>query len=238
MALVLINKTPKVRANKSILGKNGTDGLNGVNGSNGIDGKDAVVDYIAINSRIDGYIAEKFAFLEHHQLPAQVSEAVSKIDIPKPDKAERGLQGLKGDTGLPPEHRWDGTKLAFQNPDYSWGEYIDLKGDKGENPKPRDSVIPKAFSTSIDAVRGLREALAALATTGGGDIMYDKLIDTVGTVKYIGEAEPGTTQSDSTWRIKRVDLTTDDIEIVWADGTAEFTKTWDDRLSYDYEVEA
>jgi hypothetical protein len=60
----------------------------------------------------------------------------------------------------------------------------------------------------------------------------------VGTLKYIGEAQPGTTKSAAKWRIKLVDLTDDDIEIVWADGTATFTKVWDDRLSYDYTVEA
>lgn len=43
---------------------------------------------------------------------------------------EDGKQGLKGDI---PDHEWDGTKLRFERPDGTWGEWVDLKGATGNN---------------------------------------------------------------------------------------------------------
>src|SRR5690554_2789022 len=40
-------------------------------------------------------------------------------------------KGSKGDKGDPPNHQWDNTSLRFEKPDGSWGDYVDLKGDKG-----------------------------------------------------------------------------------------------------------
>lgn len=42
-----------------------------------------------------------------------------------------GQQGDKGDTGPMPKHDWSGTALRFQNPDGTWGDRVDLKGDPG-----------------------------------------------------------------------------------------------------------
>jgi hypothetical protein len=71
---------------------------------------------------------------------------------------------------------------------------------------------------------------------GGEVIQYSKLIDFDGTFTYIAEALPGTSTSSATWRIKRVyeDPTTKDITILWADGTNNFAKVWDNRLGYTY----
>lgn len=67
------------------------------------------------------------------------------------------------------------------------------------------------------------------------EVQYNRLIDTVDNYIYIGEALPGTETSEAKWRIKRVDQQAgDDYEIIWADGTAEFTKIWDDRLTLTY----
>ena len=33
--------------------------------------------------------------------------------------------------GEAPAHEWSGTKLRFQNPDGTWGEFVDLRGPKG-----------------------------------------------------------------------------------------------------------
>lgn len=59
-----------------------------------------------------------------------------------------------------------------------------------------------------------------------------------GQTLYIGEAYPGTSTSEARWRIQKMEY--DDGEnmpptgIVWADGTSEFTKVWDDRTTYTY----
>lgn len=42
-----------------------------------------------------------------------------------------GEKGDKGDVGPMPKHDWSGTALRFQNPDGTWGNRVDLKGDPG-----------------------------------------------------------------------------------------------------------
>ena len=42
-----------------------------------------------------------------------------------------GEKGDKGDTGPMPKHDWSGTALRFQNPDGTWGNRVDLKGEPG-----------------------------------------------------------------------------------------------------------
>ena len=63
---------------------------------------------------------------------------------------------------------------------------------------------------------------------------YDRLVDVEGDYTYVGEALPGTAQSTAEWRIKRIHESGEDINIIWADGTAEFEKAWDDRATYTY----
>lgn len=43
-----------------------------------------------------------------------------------------GSDGTNGTNGLPPAHQWSSTSLRFQNPNATWGSYVDLKGDKGD----------------------------------------------------------------------------------------------------------
>jgi hypothetical protein len=66
------------------------------------------------------------------------------------------------------------------------------------------------------------------------EVQYNKLIDTEGSYIYIGEALPGSATSDSVWRVKRIEEVGDDYNILWADGTSDFTKIWDDRLTFTY----
>jgi hypothetical protein len=71
----------------------------------------------------------------------------------------KGKDYFDGEPGKTPAHQWDGTKLRFQNPDGSWGKYVNLKGGKGDpGQKPRlgkdytvkdgidgkDAILPKA----------------------------------------------------------------------------------------------
>jgi len=50
-------------------------------------------------------------------------EPILEFSIPKGDTGEKGDK---------PEHEWDSTLLRFQNPDGSWGDYVNLKGEQGE----------------------------------------------------------------------------------------------------------
>jgi len=66
------------------------------------------------------------------------------------------------------------------------------------------------------------------------EVQYNKLIDQEGTFYYIGEALPGTNTNQPKWRIKRIEEVGNDYNILWASGTAEFDKIWDDRVSFTY----
>lgn len=53
------------------------------------------------------------------------------------------------------------------------------------------------------------------------------------TVTLVGEALPGTTDAQALWRIKKIDSSSI-VEVIWAEGSDEFNKVWDDRASYTY----
>lgn len=40
-----------------------------------------------------------------------------------------------------PAHQWVGTSLQFQNPDSSWGELVDLKGDSGSGVSGSEKIL-------------------------------------------------------------------------------------------------
>ena len=70
----------------------------------------------------------------------------------------------------------------------------------------------------------------------GMEKQYDRLVDTdeVNGYTYVGEADPGSNRANPIWRIKRVYEIGDDLEIIWADNSADFDKVWDDRTTYEY----
>lgn len=66
------------------------------------------------------------------------SKGVVRLSGNKIDVAKKGEQGLKGDSGRKgdiPKHEWDGTKIRLQNPDKTWGIWVDLKSVAGDNGK-------------------------------------------------------------------------------------------------------
>lgn len=66
--------------------------------------------------------------------------------------------------------------------------------------------------------------------------VYAKRIDFINDAElYRGEAPVGSLESDSTWRIRKITIAADsDVTVAWAEGSAEFNKIWQDRLSYQY----
>lgn len=66
------------------------------------------------------------------------------------------------------------------------------------------------------------------------EVQYNRLIDVDGVYTYVGEALPGTGESEAKWRIKRIEEIGDDFNILWADGEATFDKIWNDRTSFTY----
>jgi hypothetical protein len=54
-------------------------------------------------------------------------------------------------------------------------------------------------------------------------------------ISYIGEAQPGSAESASVWRIKKLIQAPDgDVSVLYANGSATFDQVWDDRLSLSY----
>lgn len=81
-------------------------------------------------------------------------------------------------------------------------------------------------------VRDLLEFIQTIQT--GVEVQYNKLIDVDGNFTYIGEAVPGSAPGASVWRIKRVEQVGADINILWASGSSDFNKSWNNRLTYTY----
>ena len=54
------------------------------------------------------------------------------------------LPYMSGPPGSVPAHQWNGTQIRFQNPDKTWGNYVDLKGATGpQGPGGVGSVGPQ-----------------------------------------------------------------------------------------------
>jgi len=53
---------------------------------------------------------------------------------------------------------------------------------------------------------------------------------------YIGKTTPGRGKDEAYWQIQKITYDANNYvtDIQWADGTAEFTKVWDDRDGYTY----
>ena len=65
---------------------------------------------------------------------AKGADGTDGADGAKGEKGEQGIQGpqgIQGATGSTPAHRWNGTKLQFDNPDGTAGEFVDLQGPQG-----------------------------------------------------------------------------------------------------------
>jgi hypothetical protein len=89
-----------------------------------------------------------------------------------------------------------------------------------------DSVKKKFVSESLESI--LQRLQIDL------EVQYDKLVDDEGSFTYVGEATPGSATSAAAWRIKRIEDVNGDLEIRFANATADFDKIWDDRATYTY----
>lgn len=133
-----------------------------------------------------------------------------------------GIDGATGDMGPMPKHQLKGDAIRFELALGVWGKWINLSSQSG-------GYFPGG-GISEDRV------IQLIAELGAVSVDDNTLIDTVGSLKYIGYSTPGTAESAALWKIKRIDLTdaTGDIPILFADGSANYDKVWDDRLSFSY----
>jgi len=68
------------------------------------------------------------------------------------------------------------------------------------------------------------------------EVTYAKRVDFItDLLLYRGEAVPGTAESASSWRIRKIVIgNDDDVTETWANGDSLFDKIWDNRLSLTY----
>jgi len=68
------------------------------------------------------------------------------------------------------------------------------------------------------------------------EMTYAKRVDFISDfLLYRGEAVPGTLDSASVWRVRRLTIgVDDDVTEEWADGNSSFDKVWNDRASLTY----
>jgi len=156
-----------------------------------------------------------------------------------------GPPGPKGDPGPMPRHKWNGSRLSFEDADGKFSRSVDLKGPgggRGAGAKEQygsislngtDLEFRKLGAMGPDTIVDL-SSLAG----GGVEVNNAQRVDEVGDVMYIGDAIPGTIESAALWRIKRVTFITTgpdtDSLTEWANGSETRDRVWDDRLTETY----
>lgn len=66
-------------------------------------------------------------------------------------------------------------------------------------------------------------------------VLLDPPTAPVNGIQYIGFAQPNTATAEDAWAILRLTYVASDLsEVLWASGTNQFTRVWDDRASYVY----
>jgi len=215
-------------------GPAGEQGLKGDKGEAGKDGAD--VD----RKEIDKYVNELFDSM-HQQLDKKQVELNEALDVNQTNELEEFKKKI--------------TKLVSDNiqkhknmidAKVSSRDWASSAGGGSVNILQMDDVeFKKRHQVEGDAILIFDETKQKFISESFNDIIerlqvgmevqYDRLVDTEGDFIYIGEAVPGTERSAPAWRIKRVyELAGDDIEIIWANNTANTELVWDNRTSYEY----
>lgn len=97
-----------------------------------------------------------------------------------PKKGEPGKRGDDGDPGPrgpkgdKPDHRWQGTKLAFEKPDGQWGQAVDLRGASGGSSVGISGGGGLSDAPS-DGNEYVRKNGAWVVATGGGSLTADDI---------------------------------------------------------------
>ena len=130
-----------------------------------------------------------------------------------------GTQLVAGDIGQITHSVINGLSTA------GGGSYVDVKVN------PSGSLAVSVGDSELPVGAATEASLAALLLTASPK---DTLLDVVGSYTYIGKAQPGSSQSSAVWQISRLDETTADIQLKYADGVSTFTKLWTNRTGYSY----
>ena len=101
----------------------------------------------------------------------------------------------------------------------------------------RSALVDVDRHVQVDVLSSALPASASTETTlqtiSFGGTQFALRLATVGDIDYVGEAAIGKLDSETEWRIKRVDSTSGTI-IKWADGNGLFDNVWDNGAGTDY----
>lgn len=133
-------------------GKDGLPGTHGKDGRDGVDGQTPEHDWVGTNLRFKAPNGEFGEFVDLEGPKGEKGDQGDQGDQGpqgpkgdkgdtgprglKGDKGDRGSDGEKGDIGPMPDHQWRDTSLRFEEPDGTWGRYVNLKGEKGDPGPP------------------------------------------------------------------------------------------------------
>lgn len=214
-------------------GERGDTGAQGPKGEDGQDGRDA--DQEQIKEQINTLFDEAKNYLDTQQKNLQeqldatqlqdLTEFKAKLTKEVSDTIEKHKKFIDSQIS----NKWassagGGSVNILQMDDVKFQKRHEVEGDAI---LIFDAVTQKFQSESFnDIIERLQV---------GMEKQYDRLVDTDGDYVYIGEANPGTARDAAGWRIKRVyELPGDDVEIIWANNTANTELIWDNRATYEY----
>jgi hypothetical protein len=108
-----------IKGERGLQGEQGDKGLEGIDGADGFPGQRGAQGLMGLTGKLGkrGPQGKK----GQQGDPGLVGEV-----------GPQGPMGQQGEQGLPPAHEWMGFKLRFQNPDGTWGHYVNLKGPRGD----------------------------------------------------------------------------------------------------------
>jgi len=217
-------------------GDKGDSGEQGPPGKDGKDGQDA--DHEQIKEQINTLFDDAKNYLDTQQKNLQeqldatqlqdLTEFKAKLTKEVSDTIEKHKKFI--DTQI--SNKWassagGGSVNILQMDDVQFQKRHEVEGDAI---LIFDASIKKFVSESFSAIIDRLELNIGTAL----EVQYDKLVDQEGDFTYIGEAAPGSARDAAVWRIKRVYEIGDDIEIIWANNTANTELIWDNRATYEY----
>jgi hypothetical protein len=208
------------KGNKGEKGDKGADGVRGIQGETGAVGpKGDKGEKGEKGDKGDKGDAGPDLTEKFEQILVEFNTRVQKFEQEANKKVETRLSGLRDIAGT----SGGGSYKLLDNADVDKTRLSSIVGDSilVYDPTKRKFVV-ESFLSILDRLKAELE------------VQYNKLIDTAGTYIYIGEALPGTDTTEAKWRIKRIQEVGDDYNILWANGTAEFDKIWNNRAAFSY----
>ena len=217
------------RGARGVVGPKGVPGVKGSDGSDGKNGKDGKVGPKGAAGPTGVVGPQGGTGAQGEQGTFDRDELYREVD----KKVEAEFNKMQGDYNQRISNL--SNRVAAFSPGSGSYSIVDMRDVEFTQLEALANNTVLVFDNTIDKFKAYPLATIINNIRADLEMQYNKQIDVVGSVTYIGESLPGTADSASLWRIKKVDETsTPDITITWAGGDENFDKVWDDRVSLSY----